>query len=63
MSKDRTVRLGVCVLFALLSACGGGGSGGSAPAPVVVATGGIEPPAKGFSVFLQKEMFWIYRES
>ena len=39
MSKDRTVRLGVCVLFALLSACGGGGSGGSAPAPVVVATG------------------------
>ena len=48
MSKDRTVRLGVCVLFALLSACGGGG---------------IEPPTQGFSVILQKEMFWIYRES
>jgi len=29
----------------------------------MVPRGGIEPPAQGFSVFLQKEMFWIYRES
>jgi len=29
----------------------------------MVPRGGIEPPTQGFSVILQKEMFWIYRES